>query len=242
VGYTSKEGIGRKEGYGTLAAFYYRTKKETAIVPYVDLRLHIMDDKRLAGNVGLGFQKTDCDASTMLRGYAFFDYRNTRYRLYKQISIGAEWSGPYFNLNANGYLPLNQSGQKKITDFRFRHLFLLEQIDNDYSFRGFDFNASRYIYCSPWFRMYVSPGVYYYYGRRESIYGGKFRFEVELYQSLVLSVQTSYDRLFHTRTCAAITLTLPVQEVPDLYRTVPVRREEIVVVKKKSSLKVVDRR
>lgn len=243
-GYTSKKGIGREDGYGTLGAFYMRTKEEPDLFPYIDLRLHIMDNRKIAGNVGIGFQRTDvCDASTMTRGYLFFDWRDTRYRLYRQISFGGEWTGPYFNLYGNFYLPLDSSGKRRTSEFRFRNVFRLEQTSKDYSYRGFDFNASRYIYMSDWYRFYISPGIYYYRGRRESVYGGKIRFEIELYRSVILTFQTSHDKVFNTRTYGAISLNLPTQgPIPDLYRTVPVRREEIIPVKNRDKVTIFRRR
>ena len=83
--------------------------------------------------------------------------------------------------------------------------------------------------------VFCSPGVYYYHSPWESMVGGKFRLELNLYGALVIAVQTSYDKLFHTKTYGAITLTLPLDGnfVPDAYRTVPVRREEIMVTKKR---------
>ena len=102
-----------------------------------------MDDRRLAGNFGFGFQKATCEGSNLFRRiYFFLISEDTPFRLYKQISAGFEWFGEYFNLSFNGYLPLNQKGHKRLKQFQLTDRFHLKHESNDYAMRGFDVNAS----------------------------------------------------------------------------------------------------
>lgn len=238
VGYTSAKGIGRQNGYTTLSAFYSGGREESKLLPYADIRLHFFDNNRTAGNFGLGIQKGACDASSLVRGYAFFDFRDTPYRIHKQISLGAEWLGPYFNLAANTYWPIYLKGHRRETEFHFPGHLTINKIRNDYTMRGFDITASRYNPICSWLRIYVSTGLYYYYtnhrshSTHKSIVGGKFRLEAEMNKGVMVAVQTSYDRQFHSRTYGEISWTFPVGcATPcEMYRALPVRREDIIVL------------
>lgn len=240
AGYTSATGVGRKEGYTTLASFYCPGRDGTCALPYLDARIHYLDNNRFAGNFGIGLQKASPDKSSLTRGYVFYDFKKTRFHTLNQICIGAEWLGPYFNMLFNSYWPLEQRGRQNVEEFNFPGGFFLKHIRGEVPLKGIEICSSRYFPMSRSFRLFVSPGIYYYFSGSKSIVGGKFRFEAHLFYGLLLAVETSYDKFFHSKTYGEIAWTFPLGCNPcDSINgcVVPVRREEIIAVWKRDHWK-----
>lgn len=240
AGYTSASGVGRKVGYTSLAAFYCRDRKAECAVPYLDVRLHYLDNSRLAGNFGIGLQKPSLDKDSLTRGYIFYDFRNTPFHTLNQICVGAEWLGPYFNMTFNSYWPLEQQGRQKVTEFNFPRGFFLKHIRNEIPLNGLEISSSRYFPVSRSFRLFVSPGIYYYFARSKSIVGGRLRLEADLFYGLAVAVETSYDKFFHSKTYGQISWTFPLGCNPcDSINgcVIPVRRQEIIAVWKRDHWK-----
>jgi hypothetical protein len=231
LSYTSAEGIGRKEGYTTLALSTCPSSQCGCLNPFLDFRLHYLDNGRLAGNFGVGFQIHNNEQQ--LRGYVFYDFRDTSFRLLNQITVGADWHSSYLDLRLNTYWPTQDSGHADID----RYLYSNDQVATRYSniraWKGVEFDASKNFFLFN-FDIYTTLGAYVFYGHRHhnSAIGGKIRLETDIRSNLSLAIQYSYDRRFESRFYGQISWTLPFSNSCCCETTCcnPILREEIIVI------------
>lgn len=68
-------GIGYKDGYTTLEAFFASDPSQWPVTPFLDARGHIFDDGKWAANVGAGLRKLWRNRAYGINAY--YDYRGT---------------------------------------------------------------------------------------------------------------------------------------------------------------------
>lgn len=234
VSYTTPYGVGRNVGYTSLAAYYCPEFVDDCFSPYVDVRLHYLNNHRWAGNFGFGFQKPLLVSSTntLLRGYVFYDFRNSSFRLHEQICAGAEWFGPSYDVRLNTYFPIFQKGHAHYgRTHHFEGGFRTYKVRNEYAWRGFDLEFSKYLTLCDKYCFYASAGPYFFHGRSHNTFGGKIRLESEIYNGVMLALQGSYDHHFGGRAFAQVSWAFPLTfDFSGRSCCFPVQREELIVL------------
>jgi hypothetical protein len=231
LSYTSAEGIGRREGYTTVALSTCPSSQCGCWNPFLDFRLHYLDNSRLAGNFGVGFQiQNECQR---LRGYVFYDFRDTSFSILNQITIGAEWHCSHCDVRLNTYWPTANSGHADKDRFFYDQGQVATRCSNNRTWKGVEFNCSKHFYlCN--YDIYTTFGSYVFFGHRhhKTASGEKIRLETEIYSNLSLAVQYSYDPHFESRFYGQITWKLPFSNSCCYESSCcdPIRREEIIVI------------
>lgn len=205
AGYTSPRGIGREEGYASLGVFFCPEARCGFWDPLLELQGHRLNDGKWAANVGVGLQTAFPTYKAKLRGYAYMDYLQGEFGNFREVSIGAEWLGCLFDARINGYFPLNEHGNREKTRFDYGNGAVANRFENEASLRGLDLEVSAWLNPFPCVNLYSTLGTYTYRfdnshcGNRNHIFGGLIRFEIPLFLGLNVSLQTSYDEVFKSR-------------------------------------------
>lgn len=214
-------GVGYHLGYTTLEGFLdFQDPWNTDLLPFFDLRLHLFNNVRVAGNAGLGLRSV---GKLVWGAYAYYDYRLTNHQQYNQASIGFECIGEVFDARINGYLPL---GAKKSTLFGGRREFAFKSANGELGFKHSFF--------------YAALGPYYLDGYYAKIsWGGRSRFAVSFGPHVQCEASASYDKLFRWVGQGQFSLIFPfgsrkpvkIEETPPQRRAMsPVGRNEIIPV------------
>jgi hypothetical protein len=171
-------GVGYRPGYTTMEAFLdFQDPWNTSILPFFDLRVHLFNNVRVAGNVGLGIRAV---SSRIWGVYAYYDYHLTLHQGYSQASVGFESLGEVWDVRVNGYLPL---GAKKSSHFGGKREFALKSANGEV--------GAKYSF------VYAALGPYYldgYYGKIS--WGGKVRLAISFGPRVQVEASGSYDKLF----------------------------------------------
>ncbi len=184
-------GVGYHPGYTTLDGFFdYQDPWDGSWLPFFDLRLHLLNNQRVAGNAGLGIRYT---TSRIWGANAYYDYRLTMQQPYNQVSIGFETLGKVWDFRINGYLPL---GAKKSSKFGGRREFALKSANVEIGVRY-----------SP---LYAALGPYYLEGYYSKIsWGGKVRIALDITDYFQIEAISSYDKLFQWIGQGQLSLIIP---------------------------------
>lgn len=236
--YTSPRSIATKHGYETLAAFYCPVEFD-CWAPYADVRFHHIDNGQWAGNVGVGIQRRVFSCwfgMSLLRGYVFYDWRDTSRKNFNQVTVGAEWLGERLDVRVNAYLPTEWQGKAHgVRTFHYKGGFFARREHSDLTWREFEINFSKKLGFWNCIDLYLTLGSYYLEGKHNAATGVKFRAETQVWRGLGLAVQTSYDHHFRNRTFAEISWTLPLGRDWSCCSTPccePVRREQLIILSK----------
>ena len=111
--HTEARGVGYHSGYTTLEGFgiYDRT---TTCMPFVDIRGHVFDDGKFAGNIGVGGRTLLSSINHLLGYYFYYDVRQDHHDLTaQQVSPGIELLGKRFEYRMNGYFPVGDQKSHK---------------------------------------------------------------------------------------------------------------------------------
>lgn len=87
------KGVGYETGYTTVEAFLTPNWVRN-FQPYLDVRGHVMNDGKMAANVGLGARGAPIE-ELAIGGNFFFDYREVESLLSYQLGSGIELLSPY---------------------------------------------------------------------------------------------------------------------------------------------------
>lgn len=239
-------GIGYKDGYTTLAMFFSPDSSHWRVTPFLDARGHVFDNGKWAANAGVGL-RTECH--NLVYGInTYYDYRNVGRFNSNQIGVGIESLGELFEFRINGYLPIGKKSSSPYDTtfggFSGNYLFLSQKYQS--AMKGFNaelgFHFGRYNS----FNFYAAAGPYYFIGQvARSTWGGKARISATFKDFLRLEISNSYDRTFHNKFQAQLSLSIPFgpnprgreqdctcRAVNRVYERLvqPVDRQEIIVV------------
>ena len=112
---TQGKGIGYKKGYSTLEGFLMTSRfKCDSFYPFFDLRLHGMDNLKLAMNAGAGTRYLT--KSMWIFGInTYYDTRQGSHRgfnrvgnPFQQVGVGLEALSPYVDFRLNFYIPVGR--------------------------------------------------------------------------------------------------------------------------------------
>ena len=147
------KGLGYSEGYSSLDLFLVEPFFYPSFSFFVDLRGHVFNNGRHAGNAGAGLRGFNKCLVWGINGY--YDYTHSRHQPYCQWALGMELLGRSWELRINAYFPYG-------TTSRFLHEGLhLNRAEA--AMRGVDSEIG-YRYCCGRLNLYVGAGPYFYYG------------------------------------------------------------------------------
>ena len=207
--YTTPEGIGYKEGYTTIEGLFSRNYHDQWF-PLLDLRAHIFDDGKFAGNAGLGARYL---ASSRIWGAnVYYDYRNTHHQHYNQVALGLESLGVIWDFRLNGYLPVGAKESKyRVPHFDgFQDNYMYVDAFRDFALKGVNLEAGYHYEHFKSIPLYFAGGPYYLTGTGTTAWGGELRGRVEFFQRYIrVEANTTYDHFFQWRGQAQISVNIP---------------------------------
>lgn len=223
-------GLGYSIGYSSLDLFLSKSFCSQPIVSFLDLRGHVFNNGKMAGNVGLGMRYLNyCTQQILGINVAYDHLQNTR-RSYDQVGAGFEIIGENWDFHLNAYVPI---GRKKTNIYRFRYAFYEAFRDDDLSRLKFGLKAREQLalngfdtligyricnlFCGD---LHISGGPFYYWGntaktknafnsKHRSALGGRVLIDISFKKYLALSTNVSYDSIFKWCGQVAITLNIP---------------------------------
>lgn len=250
-------GVGYNTGYSSLDYFLMT---EGNVEFLLDLRGHVFNNGKGAGNGGFGVRYPIKDDKYLIGVNTFYDIRQTNNLLCHQIGAGLEWLGQYVDFRANGYLPVGK--KKKTPDGKKNKTF---------ETKDFDSFAGKIVYIQRKLKaalpsidaevgtplpkpFYFAIGAYYLFKQSESslevgqAFGGRVRAEVDIGRYFTLGFALTYDRIFKTRPQGYISLNIPFEKkscrkkdpcatYDRNLRRVPIMRNEIIPVEHKKKTK-----
>jgi hypothetical protein len=197
VRHTEARGIGYKKGYTTIEAFGIYDHN-TAFMPFLDIRGHVFNNGKGAGNVGIGERTALFGIKHLLGVYFYYDVRQDSHGLtVNQVSPGIELVGSRMEYRLNGYFPVGGTrGRKYNRHFdKFQGNNIIAQYSRHEALKGGDGEVGVHITQSTTYDLYASAGAYYF-NASESSWGGRTRLVGRYKEYVSLEASYSYDRLF----------------------------------------------
>lgn len=203
-------GIGYNKGYSTLEGFFTPIDLwKNHYIPFLDLRAHLFNNGKWAGNAGIGLRFLTSSRVWGMNGY--YDYRKTEHEHYNQISAGFESLGRVWDFRVNGYLPIGAKTSPYFnTEFqRFEGNSIIVRRKREFAMKGANAEAGIHLNSSRNFPLYFAFGPYYLEGKGKVAWGGEGRLRLSLSDYLMLEGNTSYDKIFKWIGQAQVGLNFP---------------------------------
>ena len=191
-------GIGYTQGYTTLEGFFAAENLyRDAWIPFLDLRGHVFNDGKFAANAGFGMRYLGPSRVWGINGY--WDYRDTHHRHYNQASLGLETLGAMWDFRLNGYLTVGSKasrlyGASQFSYFQDHYAYLSKR--QEYALRGCNAEAAVHIDHYKNAPISLAAGPYYLEGKGKIAWGGQLRMAIDLFDSVRLEGNASYDNVF----------------------------------------------
>lgn len=239
-------GIGYKDGYTTLEAFFASDPSQWKVTPFFDARGHVFDNGKWAANAGVGIRALWGNRVYGINTY--YDYRNGGRLHSNQMGVGLETLGELFDFRINGYLPVGvkTSAPYDAVFGAFSVHYLLVSQKYQSAMKGANAEFGFHFGKTESFDFYAAAGPYYFIGEvAQATWGGKARISGTYKDLLTLEMSDSFDRTFHNKFQGQISLSFsfgPQSKVKEQGRTCktantlnsrmlqPVDRQEIIVI------------
>ena len=112
VRHTEARGVGYKDGYTTLEGFGI-CDNNPSFMPFLDLRGHVFNNGKLAGNFGIGSRSVLSGINHILGAYLYYDVRQENHSFtINQLSPGIELLGKRMEYRVNRILPRRRPSQR----------------------------------------------------------------------------------------------------------------------------------
>ncbi len=211
VRHNEARGIGYKEGYSTLEVFGISDYFGNRFLPFFDVRGHVFNNGRLAGNVGVGGRSLLSGIQHFLGAYLYYDVRDESSLTVHQLSPGMELLGSRMEYRINGYFPVGkkQSAYHHPEFDKFKHHNLYIKRKQKRALSGVDAEVGGHITQQTKYDVYAGAGPYYLYDAPGSAWGGKARVTGSYKQYVTLEIMSSYDRLFKTTLQGSVAVNIP---------------------------------
>jgi trimeric autotransporter adhesin len=211
VRHTEANGVGYKDGYTTLEGFGI-CDGDSAFMPFLDLRGHIFNDGKLAGNIGIGERTYIPSISHLFGAYFYYDVRQGERGLTAmQLSPGFELLGKRMEYRINGYFPIGNTKSHRYDDrfdkFSGHNIFM--KYNRKYAMAGFDGELGAHLTQSTKNDVYFGVGPYYFTAESMSAWGGKGRLLWRYKDYVSLEASYSYDHLFKNVIQGTLSLIYP---------------------------------
>ncbi len=211
IRHTEARGIGYRSGYTTIEGFGIYDKNND-FMPFIDLRGHVFNDGKFAGNIGIGERTALFSINHLLGIYFYYDVRQDRHGLtVNQVSPGIELVGSRMEYRLNGYFPVG--GTKSHTYGRsfdkFKGHNIIVKRHQREAMTGGDGEIGVHITQSTKYDLYAAAGAYYFDASSDSSWGGKARLVGRYKEYITLEASYSYDHLFHSIVQGTVAFNLP---------------------------------
>ncbi|MBI2743044.1 MAG: inverse autotransporter beta domain-containing protein [Chlamydiales bacterium] len=246
-------GIGYKHGYSTAELFFANSEK--SFIPFLDLRGHLFNTGKFAGNVGLGFRNFPSESSRAFGANIFYDFRRERKHNFHQVGLGLESLGAVWDFRANGYIPVGSNSDYFDSEFHeFDEHEIILRRKKDIAMYGVDAEAGAHVYRWNNLDLYTGIGPYYFVRGHKDAIGGKARVNARFFAdcafNLSLEGTVSYDSLFKDIYQGQLSISFPLARSKKVEKgrhkgtcsdftalqrrlVLPVVRDEIIVIKRK---------
>ena len=234
------QGVGYNQGYSTLD--YYLTGQYSRSELLFNLRGHVFNDGKGAGNGGLGYRYSLNDDTSRIGANFYYDVRDSKHFIAQQVAGGLEWISKMVDVRVNGYLPVGKQG--RFSENRFQG-FSGNQIVVNKKFSSALPCIEGELGTSVAKPFYLAAGSYYLY--KESSHslpvgkalGWKVRFDVDMGHYFSVGALVTHDRIFKTRYQGYLGLNIPLgpwKAMKDGFKTFEKRRivrNEIIPIQTK---------
>lgn len=254
LSHIESKGIGYNQGYSTLAGFF--TIEWDHFIPFFDIKGHVFNDGKWAGNAGIGTRYIFAPSNCMFGANVYYDYRKTKHLHYNQVGIGLETFLEHWEFRANGYLPIGKKAKtvsNTLTSISFKSfsgntILINENYSkiNESSMRGFNTEIGIHpCHFHKDYDLFLAAGGYYFNADNgQTTWGGKLRAKATITPYIFVELSNSYDHLFHHRFQGSLALSIPLGKKSSCLQKstrpflcwralLPVERQEIIVVHKR---------
>ena len=210
--HNESKGIGYHDGYTTIEAFGIYDGWSSHFMPFLDLRGHVFNNGKLAGNVGIGERTLISSWSHTFGSYLYYDVRRVGHGLtVNQLSPGLELVGRRMEYRINGYFPLGKDKTRKyhyqFDEFEGHNIILKSRQQR--ALRGGDAEVGVHVTQSTKYDLYAAAGPYYLHAPHAHSWGGRTRLVGRYKEYVSLEVAYSYDNLFRSIVQGSVALTVP---------------------------------
>jgi len=206
ISHTEGKGVGFSNGYTTLDLFFISSRR--SLYPFIDLRGHGFDNRKVALNTGLGIRWLS-PQMWIFGANLYYDYRQGDHKNFdqvgygfQQIGLGFEALGPLLDIRMNFYYPV---GKKKwnfdqviFNDAGITPIIIPKKQSTMKGFNvetGATFFKGFFCHDEIDWSIYGAAGFYYFDqetgGGR---WGGELRLKGQLTRYLFIEIEGCYDR------------------------------------------------
>jgi hypothetical protein len=212
VRHTEARGVGYEEGYTTVEGFGIYDHNPY-FMPFLDLRGHVFNNGKLAGNVGIGERTVIPSINHIFGVYCYYDVRQENHHLnvVNQVSPGIELLGKRMEYRMNGYFPVGRDKSHKYhyAFSRFDDHNILLKYKRKFAMTGGDAEIGAHFTQSTKYDLYGAAGPYYFSSEHASSWGGKARLLGRYKEYVSLEASYSYDHLFRSIVQGTVAFNLP---------------------------------
>lgn len=220
--HTEGRWLDNNQGYTSLGIFLPLPVLGSKFLPFVDLREHLFNNGKTAGNFGAGLRFIDYETSTAFGVNAFFDYRKASWNHYfYQLGLGFEVLTPCYDFRVNTYLPIGEKyGHSKLQVFNLGDGFQAICRERRSSMYGYDLEIGRWLkkaLLCDYLDLYGAIGFYSFFPQKhhQIIYGGEARLVSRFGRYVSFEIKGGYDCVFHGLVQGKIALNIPF----DIFKT-----------------------
>lgn len=231
IRHRESQGVGYNQGYSSVDYFLSAQGEKDQF--FFDLRGHVFNDAKVAGNLGAGWRHSLWNDSSRVGMQIFYDFRDYSHFFVHQIGGGLEWLFQTVDVRLNGYLPVGKNENfhnKRFCGFVGNQVIVKQRFSAALPCLEGEIGTPL---AKPF---YFAVGSYYLF--QESSHslktgkalGAKARFDVDLGYCCSLGALATYDHIFHTRVQGVFSITIPLGPK----KKKPVSRKKPVVVERVS--------
>ncbi len=208
--HSEAKGVGYRHGYTTLEGFGI-WDGNTDFMPFIDLRAHVFDQGKFAGNAGVGGRTFFSSMNQVLGYYLYYDVRQENHGLtVQQLSPGIEVLGKRMEYRMNAYFPIIKNSHKYNFDFdRFDDHHIILKSKQKQAMTGVDAEVGAHLTQDTKYDVYAGAGPYYFTSSNASTWGGKVRLLGRFKEYVSLEATYTYDHLFGSIIQGSVGLSLP---------------------------------
>jgi hypothetical protein len=199
VRHNEARGVGYSQGYTTFEGFFTSDDWGEYALPFLDLRFHVFNNAKLAGNAGLGFRTLLTSINHYFGMNAYYDVRNIHGLTVNQVGPGLELLGKRMEYRINGYFPVGRKsthmGHAEFGEFKGNRLILKRR--QKVALSGIDGEVGvHFLQKSSVWDLFAGGTPYFLWRNDQSTWGGKLRLNGGYKQYVVLEATGTYDRFF----------------------------------------------